>query len=566
MSAVAGTAPRTGERAWRERFGAVAWLIFAAASAAAAAVILWLGRDATFSSDELVWFIQTPGLDLDQALQPHAGHLILTSRLVYAGVFEIFGVDYLPFRLLTIGTVILTSALLFAYASRRVGRVVALAPALVLLVFGADYAHVLLGNGFTVVGALACGLGALLALDRGDRRGDVIACTLLCLGVLTYTVALAFVAGIGVAVLLRGDRWRRIWIVAIPVAIYAAWWLWALDAAGSSQEQLTLSDALLLPSWGFQSLSAVLGGLTGIDYAFGDESAGAAGALALAALIALGLRIRRGAVPLMLWAALGIVLAYWLMSVLGNSLLRTPDSPRYMYPGAIGVLVVATWALAGWRPTRFALVTVFVVAAAGVATNLILLRDGSDTLRAVATATEADFGALELAGQAADPGFSPDGSTTGSIPSAFALSAVRATGAPPTGSYLEAVERYGSIGTDPAQLATLDESGRARVDTLLARATGLAAQPLEPGTEPDGCVALAEAPATQLELAPGETAVVAAGGQAATVELRRFAESAAVEVGEVGPGAAATIVVPADAAPQPWRLSSPDDLRVCAAP
>ncbi len=74
----------------------------------------------------------------------------------------------------------------------------ALAPCLVLLVFGSDSLHVLTGNGFTVVGALGCGIGALLALERDDRGGDLGACALLCLGLATYTVALAFVAAIGV--------------------------------------------------------------------------------------------------------------------------------------------------------------------------------------------------------------------------------------------------------------------------------------------------------------------------------------------------------------------------------
>ena len=80
-----------------------------------------------------------------------------------------FGVGYLPFQLLTVAVVVLTAGMFFAYAGRRVGKLAALAPTLVLLVFGSDSGHLLSGNGFTVIGALACGLGALLALDRDDR-------------------------------------------------------------------------------------------------------------------------------------------------------------------------------------------------------------------------------------------------------------------------------------------------------------------------------------------------------------------------------------------------------------
>ncbi len=57
------------------------------------------------------------------------------------------------------------------FAKRRVGPVAALAPTLVLLFYGADPNHVLLGNGFTVLLPLAAGLGALLALDREGLEG-----------------------------------------------------------------------------------------------------------------------------------------------------------------------------------------------------------------------------------------------------------------------------------------------------------------------------------------------------------------------------------------------------------
>ena len=160
-------------------FDRMAWPLFAVAAAIAAALILWWGRDRTLTADEMIWFMQTPDLDLGGALEPHVGHLILTSRLVYKAIFSIFGVGYLPFQLLTVGVVVLTAGMFFAYAGRRVGKLAALAPTLVLLVFGSDSGHLLSGNGFTVIGALACGLGALLALDRDDRTGDVIACALL---------------------------------------------------------------------------------------------------------------------------------------------------------------------------------------------------------------------------------------------------------------------------------------------------------------------------------------------------------------------------------------------------
>ena len=171
---------------------------------------------------------------------------MLTSRLVYKAVLETLGSGYEPFRLLSGGAVLLTGALFFAYASRRVGKLAAFAPTLILLVFGSDPCTCWSATGSRCCWRSRCGLGALLALDRGDRRGDLAACALLCLGVLTYTVALPFVVGAAVVVLLRDDRWRRIWITLAPVALYAIWWLWALgrDARAPATSSVLVEPAL----------------------------------------------------------------------------------------------------------------------------------------------------------------------------------------------------------------------------------------------------------------------------------------------------------------------------------
>ncbi|MEK6250925.1 MAG: hypothetical protein AABM43_03085 [Actinomycetota bacterium] len=550
----------------RERLAAIeqaAWPLFGAVAAVAAALILWLGRGRTFSSDELTWFMQTPDLDLDGALQPHGGHLILTTRLVYKALFETLGVSYLPFQLLTVATVVLTAGLFFAYAGRRVGRLVALAPTLVLLVFGSDSAHLLSGNGFTVIGAVACGLGALLALDRGDRKGDIVACALLCLGVVTYTVALALVVGVAVSVLLREDRWRRIWIVAIPIAIYCAWWLWALGSASSSENQIALWNLLLFPSWGFQSLSAVLGALTGLDYAFSDTTAKVGPALALLGIIGLSWRLWRGSVPAMLWAALGIVVTLWMMGAISRTLLRLPDSSRYLYPGAVAVLVLAAWTVVGtrWKPP--AVIVLFLVAAAGVATNISLLRSSGSLNRVVAMQERAELAGIEIADGAADPAFAPGAGAA--IPIAFAFGEQHAIGA-----YLAATDRYGSIGYSAEELRGLSEGGlsealRASADKTLVGALALGLTPTESGLLGHDCVEVGAGPGQvpSLELMAGQAAVFESD-EAATVQVRRFAALSGVDVGSLVPGEATTLAVPADGIADPWQVTASAPIRACA--
>ena len=537
-------------------FDRMAWPLFAVAAAIATILILWWGRDRTLTADEMIWFMQTPDLDLGGAFEPHVGHLILTTRLVYKAVFSILGVGYLPFQLLTIATVIAAAGLFFAYAGRRIGKPAALAPTLLLLVFGSDPVHLLSGNGFTVIGALACGLGALVALDRDDRRGDVIACALLCLGVVTYTVALAFVVGVAVSVLLREDRWRRIWIVAIPIAIYVAWWLWALGSDASSENQLALADALLFPSWAFQSLSAALGALTGLDYSFSDTTVGAGQSLAVLALIGLGWRFGRP-VPRMLWAALGIAFTLWMMGAVSRTLLRVPDSERYLYPDALVVLVIGVWAAAGFRWRRPALIALFVVAAVGVLTNVALLRDGGSSNRVVAMQQRAVLAGIDVAGAGANPGYVPDDAP---VTIAFSFGGENTTGA-----YLTAAEAYGSVGYSADELRDAAEPLRALADKSLVGALGLALAPApEAGAPGQNCATLGGDPGQvpSLELAPGQT-VVLKSEAAAAVQVRRFAGLSGVGVGNLQPGEPQSLTVPADQVPDPWQVTSAAPTRAC---
>ena len=438
------------------------WPLFTLLATIAGAVLLWAGRQTSYSPDELAWFIHSPGLDLNGALQPHAGHLILTTRLVYGLIFDVVGVDYVSFRILTALTVIAAGALFYAYTSRRIGSLAALAPTAILLVFGSDATHMVLGNGFTVVGSVACGIGALLALDRDDRRGEVIACALLVLGVLTYTTALAFVLGIAVSLLIRPDRWQRLWIVAIPIVVYATWWIWSLDQSVNSGSQIVVSDVLVFPAWAFQSLAAVASAVTGLDYEFAPTATNAAGTvLAFVVIGVIGWRIRRRGVTPALWAVIATALALWLMGSVSQTDLRQPDSSRYLYPGAAIVTLALAGAAATLPRSRGAVVAIFAVAAVGVATNLALLRDSTDLFRGVAAISRAEIGGLALAGGQADPAFVPTG---GSPTVALAFASVGLDGLQPTGSLLTATGRYGIPGDDVDELRAADETSKARAD------------------------------------------------------------------------------------------------------
>lgn len=539
--------------------------------AVAALAILWLSRGTTFWIDELAWVLQTPHLGLRGALEPHQGHLVLFPRVVYKLLLGAFGTSYLPFRLLATASVLLTVGLLFACCRRCVSGLVALAPCLVLLCFGSDFLHVIVGNAFTVLLAVSCGLGALLALRRGDRGGDLGACALLCLGLATYSTALAFLAGAAVAIGLRQDRWRRAWVVAVPLVLYAAWWIWSRGHGNGEGEGIHPGQLLLLPAWGFQSLSALLAALSGLDYEFSsDASTGIGPVLAVLALAGFGWRLRRGATP-GLWTALAVVVALWALGALTAGPSRAPDQARYLYPGAVALLLLASEALAGQRWNRAALIALYAVAAAGLGANLFLLHERGTQLRdEYAVQVHAAFGALGLAGAHALADFEPPSIGAegfivgGQSPLSFPFEAIN--GGSPTADYREVVQRYGSLGFTPAEIESEPEAVRVQVDAVLTAALGLGLKPLE-ALPASGCRLLRAGPGglAVTTLPPGGVAVAAVGGSG-EASLRRFADAATQPLGGLQAGKPLRLEIPADvnSDERPWTLAASSPwLRVC---
>ena len=232
---------------------------------------------------------------------------------MYATVFKLFGPDYLVFRLLEVLGIALVAGLFFAFAKRRVGALAALAPSVLLLFLGSAHDDTLDPLGITHVYCVAAGLGALLALERDSRRADLAACALLVVSVATFSYGFAFLGGVTVSVLLRGDRWRRAWIVLVPLALYGAWLLAPNlpDTGAAESVHLRLSNVLLIPNFLADAAAAVAAGLAGLSYDFANPSSAGIGVgtinsswgylIAGLAAAALGIRLRRGSVPASLW-------------------------------------------------------------------------------------------------------------------------------------------------------------------------------------------------------------------------------------------------------------------------
>ena len=545
-------------RSWApERIGD-AQVEIALAIAMVGAILLgvWLGRDITFSPDEMYFFGSSPHLDLQATIEPYNGHLVLVPRLIYAALLHSSGADYLPIRLLGIGSILLATTLFFVFARRRVGALAALAPTLVLLFFGSDAGHAVSGNGLTILLTQAAGIGALLALEREDRRGDALACALLLLAVATYSEGIPYLVGAAVLILLGPDRRNRAWVFLIPAVLYAAWLLWSHNHAGGAEGNVTLSNLLLAPNWAFNSLASSGASLLGLNYP--RLGTGWGPTVAILALLALGLRLWQGSIPRFLWALMAVLGTLWLMgAAAAHPPARLPDSPRYIYPGAIAVLLVAVEAARGVRIQRRGMTILYAVTVVSLATNIALLRDGSGNTRENARLLRAELAAVELDRGRLGPNF----------PTAFGVRQVlRATGDGERATgYLTAVRQYGSPAFSLQELRTQGEL-TGDVDRAIADANGILLRPTSP---PRGHCAQIRAKIGQgvsFEL-PAGGAVLRSRGTTAPLSLRRFGSAFTVPAGQLSPGKWMALSVPRDSAPDPWyAATSAAPLLICTPP
>ncbi|HET6830503.1 MAG TPA: hypothetical protein VFH44_04035, partial [Solirubrobacterales bacterium] len=372
----------------------------------AGALLLYLNRDTSFWNDELTWFGNLAGPNnLESLLIPHNSHLIATTRVVYLLTAEVAGPEYLVMRLLGMASVLVAGALFFVWAKRRIGPGWALLPATLLLFYGSAWQHVVGPIGFTVIFSIALGLGALVALDSPGRGRELLACALLTLSVLTYTVGLAYLVGVAVSVLLRRDRLRRAWIFLIPLLLYAAWWIWAREF---DQDRTEAGNLLHVIEFFGRSMAANAGGITGLNIPglriFGPEPAteGAPGALGWMAgavlTIALIWRIVRGGLPRSFWASLGVLVTFWLAAALAD--IREIGSQaaaiRYYFPGSSALLLVLVDAVSGMRIHSRWAVALLAAFAFSLAMNVVFLFGGAAYLREQGRDSRIELAMVEL--------------------------------------------------------------------------------------------------------------------------------------------------------------------------
>ncbi len=181
----------------------LALLAVGLAMVVSAVVLGYESRGQTLQGDEWDYAIRLSHQSLGHALfhPPPDKYLMPVPLLLYKGLFETFGISsYAPYRVVGIALVILCAGLFFVLARRRVGALLAVPPTILLLFFGSASEVVVTSLRIPSQIAIAAGLGMLVALDRRTLRGDVVACLLLGVSLLSHPEAAAFAAAAAVLV------------------------------------------------------------------------------------------------------------------------------------------------------------------------------------------------------------------------------------------------------------------------------------------------------------------------------------------------------------------------------
>ena len=368
----------------------------------AAIVIYRSGLGLTFYYDEWNFVLGRGGWNVDTFLVPHNEHLLLVPVVVFKLLFVTAGLDsYWAYRLVPLGLHLLCVALLFVYVRRRRGERIAVVASVPVLCLGAAWHALLVPLNLGFLAAVAAGLGALLVLERGDRRGDAAACILLILGLASSSAGISFVAAALVEIL--SLRWRRLWVFAVPAGLYGLWFLEygnpnAVSGAKGDVADLLRSNLPDAPGYFFNAAAAAFGGLVGLSLDWG-------GLLAVLAGIALAVKVAR-ATPFST-RSVGLLAAattYWGLMALFRAHLDAPADSRYLYLGGILIVLLTVELMPPIQPSRGVLAAAAVVLAGIAVSSFSVLHDGSRFLQSWSRFVRAELAALEVAGPTTDPG------------------------------------------------------------------------------------------------------------------------------------------------------------------
>ncbi|MFP5388298.1 MAG: hypothetical protein ACLGG5_03235 [Thermoleophilia bacterium] len=556
------------ERVDRRRLGMV---LFSAAVLASFAYALWLGRGQTLILDEWKFLLDSRSWSV-ALLEPDNGHLILLPYVVSKLVYDTFGLSsHLPSQLVTVSLNAVIAALLYVFARKSIGPLFALLPGVLILFYGTSWDAIVIGYQLPNLLTMAAGLFALLFIRREDLRGDALACVALFLSLASFSVGVAFVVGVAVALLLRGRAAAisRAWVVLLPVFFYAAWFIWSIHLR---QSEGSIYNVGALLSGMFDQLAAVLAGITGLAAAPGArdlttvvERPDWGSALVILALVGAALWLRDKRPTPSLIVAFSVLVAYLVAIALGLNVEghRVPNATRYVYMGTVLTLLVLIELFRGMKPTRGWAAVLGIAFMLSLLANGAIMGMGGRLVRLESATNRAQLGALEIARNRVSNDFVVESAEDTTLSNPDMLF--------DAGAYFDVTHSLGSPAYSEGQLGGAPDQAREAADMLLARALPIS---VRPGFEPargapitvvegeghrrgNGCVLVvprAGSSRVVVDVPSGGLSYSVASTERPELKLRRFAEGfAVVPKLPLGP---ARVVIPEDRSNRPWQAEA----------
>jgi hypothetical protein len=513
-------------------------------------------RHLTFSGDDWTVILHRRGINAGVFLEPHNEHLTALPILAYKLLLELFGArSYAPFMALLLLVHGIACLLLYALARRYVGPWAALAPSAVLVVLGPAWQDLLWAFQVGYLGSVATGLGTVLCLERRDRRGDVAAAALLVISLLCSSIGLAMLVLAAVLLALQRPRaWRRVWVVGLPLALYAVWYaVYGVSTARSD-------NIVRIPRYLAQALSAALASVTGVAQThispyLVSTSYGRFIAVGVVVLLIVHF-VRGGRLPPLAWAASAAAVALWLAQCLSYFPSgREAAQSRYQYAAAALVLLALTAAAAGWRPTLRTGLALGVATVAVCAANISMLHGRADFWTENSRYTAAETGVMEVARGVVVPDFAPENLFTAAVIGVHNLQPISAR------PYFSAVDAFGSAADDQQAILHRPERVREAADLIVAAAERLR-------LDRDGSVDTACGSAhdrkhlDEVVTGPGALTVCVGRGGLAELQLRRFASSYRYVRFRDMPGGTLVLRLPRDRSRIPWHARAVGQARL----
>jgi hypothetical protein len=497
------------------------FIIFGAAAICAVVWLMVLGRDLTFFFDEwnFVNDAATTGY-WHNVLQPHNGHPSMIPFTVYELLLKTVGLRrYWPYRLAVVLLDVGCGWLIFVLLRRKVHPVAAGAGAAALMLLGAAWQDLLWPFQIGFLGSVAGGLGALTLLDRDSRRAHIGACACLVASIACSAVGLPFLAGVALELAWRRRSWHLLWVPALPLALFIAWY----ETIGKSPAS-GLSPLSALHSIDTATATTV-GALVGRGTTVGAVLSALIGVLIIVALVRSPGRAGRLAM------AVSGLMAFWILTLLARGVPQSSPS-RYLYPAAAFVLVAVgelpalitrssrgriPRATSGWARIAVTTVVTGLVAYTGAAIwwNANTLTRGSTALTAVSSQVRAELGAVELAGPALPGDFQPDRILMPQVS---------------VGPYLRAVSEFGSLDGSTQAVLRPDNQLGAALDGMVLRGRPIDISAIVPGFPllahiDDTCTSTVVSPGdpARFRLPRGGALVTAPEGVNLTVRVRGLA-------------------------------------------